>query len=200
MNKIINSPIVVAIFVVVSLFILKAQTKPKAATEIRGAYDEIIKIAEEAGNDREKSKAIRAFAQEMASQLREGFQAGFRLTDKDKKESNDAKFLRLKDQVVISEPELLSSQQKNIQNFIYRISNNLEIPIKQIRINCEYYRNNVLIDVENKYIHEVKVLAAGDNIAVKGVRFMHGNLNDEAAESMKFDRVKLIVTDFNFVD
>jgi hypothetical protein len=118
MNKIINSPIVVAIFVVVSLFILQAQTKPKIASEIRGVYEEIITIAEEASDDGEKSKAIQTFAEEIATQMREGFQAGFKSPEKEKKESREEKFLRLKELVVLSKPEIISSSQKNTQNFI----------------------------------------------------------------------------------
>ena len=200
MNKIINSPIVVAIFVVASLFILKAQTKLKIASEIRGAYEEIITIAEEASSDGEKSKAIQAFAEEIATQVREGFRAGFDSPKKDKKESREERFLRLKDQVVISEPEMTDSSQKNMQTFIYRISNNIDTPIKQVKINYEYYRGDALIDVDNKWISEVKALAQGDSIAIKGKRHLQGYQTDDELEAMKFDRVSLSVTDFDTIE
>lgn len=200
MNKIINSPIVVAIFVVVSLFILKAQTKPKIASEIRGAYDEIISIAEEASSDGEKSKAIQAFAEDIATQLREGFQAGFDSSTKDKKESREETFLRLKDQIALSKPEISSSSQKNMQTFIYRITNNIDVPIKQVKVNYEYYRGDSLIDVENKWISEVKALATGESVAVKGKRYLQGYENDDELDAMKYDRVLLSITDFDTIE
>lgn len=200
MNKIINSPIVVAIFVVVSLFILKAQTKPKIAAEIRGAYEEIITIAEEASTDGEKSKAIQAFAEEIATQIREGFQAGFDSPKKEKKESQEEKFLRMRNLIAISEPETTHSSQKNIQTFIYQITNNTDAPIKMIKVNYEYYRGDSLIDVENKWISDIKALADGESIAIKGTRYLQGYETDEELESMKFDRVSLKITGFEIIE
>ena len=199
MTKIINTPIFIALFVVASLFILKAQTKPKMASEIRGAYNELISIAEEAGTDGEKSKAIQAFAEEIATQIREGFKAGFDSPEKDKKESAEEKFLRLKSQIALSEPEITPSSQKNLQSFIYRITNHMDVPIKQIRVNYEYYRGDSLIDVENKWISEVKALAPEESIAIKGTRFLHGYQTDEELDAMKYDRVVLTVTGFETI-
>ena len=200
MNKIINSPIVVAIFVVASLFILKAQTKPKIASEIRDAYEEIISIAEEASSDGEKSKAIQAFAEDIATQLREGFQAGFDSSTKDKKESREEKFLRLKDQIALSNPEITSSSQKNMQTFIYRITNNIDVPIKQVKVNYEYYRGDSLIDVESTWINDVKAIAQGESFAVKGKRYLQGYQDDDELEAMKYDRVVITVTSFETVE
>jgi hypothetical protein len=199
MNKIINSPIVIAIFAVVSLFILRAQTKPKLASEIRGAYEELINIAEEAGSDGEKSKAIQAFAEEISTQLREGFQAGFKSPEQEKKESREEKYLRMKELVVLSVPTTVKSAQKNTQTFMYQIINNADIPIKQVKINYEYYRGDSLIDVENKWISEIKALAAGDSIAIKGQRYLRGYETDEELEALKYDRIVLSVTDFDTV-
>ena len=199
MNKIINSPIVIAIFAVVSLFILRAQTKPKLASEIRGAYEELINIAEEAGSDGEKSKAIQAFAEEISTQIREGFQAGFKSPEQEKKESREEKYLRMKELVVLSVPTTVKSAQKNTQTFMYQIINNADVPIKQVKINYEYYRGDSLIDVENKWISEIKALAAGDSIAIKGQRYLRGYETDEELEALKYDRIVLSVTDFDTV-
>lgn len=200
MNKIINSPIVVALFIVTALFLLKAQTKPTGAAEIRGAYEELISIAEEASSDGEKSKAIQAFVEEISTQMRVGFRAGFKSPEKEKKESREEKFLRMKARVVLSEPEITKLSQKNVQNFIYQITNTTDAPIKQVRINYEYYRGDSLIDVENKWVTEVKALAAGDRIAVKGQRYLRGYETDEELEALKFDTVQIKVTSFEIIE
>jgi hypothetical protein len=41
MNKIINSPIVITLIVILSLVVMKSQMKPHLGSEIRGAYEEL---------------------------------------------------------------------------------------------------------------------------------------------------------------
>jgi len=200
MNKIINSPIVVAIFVVASLFILKAQTKPKVANEIRSAYEELMAIAEEAGTDGEKTKAIQSFAEEIGTQLREGFQAGFKSPDKEKKESREAKFLRTRESLLLSEAKEIKSSSSNSQQFLFTITNNLDLPVKQLKVNCEFYNGGNLIDVKNEWISEIKALAPKESIAIKKSRNLPRNAEPTEAEANKFDQVKLTVTSFELIE
>lgn len=79
-NKI-NSPIVITIIAVASLFVLRMAMKPKLASEIRGVYEELNAIIEDSASDAEKSKAIQNFTQEIGTQIREGFAAGFKSND-----------------------------------------------------------------------------------------------------------------------
>ena len=79
-NKI-NSPIVITIIAVASLFVLRMTMKPKLASEIRGVYEELNAIIEDSASDAEKSKAIQNFTQEIGTQIREGFAAGFKSND-----------------------------------------------------------------------------------------------------------------------
>lgn len=200
MNKTVNSPIVVAIFVVVSLFILKAQTKPKLASEIRGAYEELMAIAEEAGTDGEKTKAIQTFAEEIATQLREGFQAGFKSPEKEKKESREEKFLRTRKSILLSEAKEVNSSSKSTQYFIFTITNNLEVPIRQLKVNCEFFNSGHLIDVKNEWISEIKALAPGENISIKKSRNLPRDLEEGEVGSHKFDQVQLTVTSFELIE
>ena len=83
MWKIVNSPIVIAVIVIVSLFAFRFSMKPKLATEIRGVYKEFNTILKDGASDAEKNKAIQKFAQEMATQIKAGFSAGFKSKEKD---------------------------------------------------------------------------------------------------------------------
>jgi len=81
----INSPIVITIIAIVSVFALKITTKPKLVTEVRGVFEELNTIIEDSASDAEKNKAVRKFAQEIATQIREGFSVGMKKTDSKEK-------------------------------------------------------------------------------------------------------------------
>lgn len=200
MTKIINSPLFIAIFIVLSLFILRAQTKPRIAFEMRRAYEEIIAIAEEASSDGEKSKAIQAFAQEISTQMREGFQAGFKSPEQEKKESREEKFLRTRKSILLSEAQEVNSSSKSSQHFLFTITNNLKIPIRQLKVNCEFFNSGKLIDVKNEWISEIKALAPGESISIKKSRNLPRDLEEGEVESHKFDQVKLTVTSFELIE
>jgi hypothetical protein len=199
--KIINSPIFIAAFVVLALFILKAQTKPALATEIRGVYKELSAIAEDASNDLEKQEVLRELSEQIATQIRSGLQAGFKSSDsKEKKESNEEKFLRLRNQVITSQMNLLESDQPARPVFTYKITNQTDQPIKRLKINYEFYLGETLIDVTNEWISEVKALAPGDSIHIKE---QHRFSNIPAAKDPSpaiFDRIVLTVTDFDLIE
>ena len=203
MNKIINSPIVIAILVVASLFILKAQTKPKVATEIRGAYEELMAIAEESVTEAEKTKTIQLFAEEIATQIREGFTLGFTSTnheEEEKKESREEKFLRLREHIMLTEPQTLHTPHNYRKIFTYAIINNTGFIIKGINVNYEYYRDNILIDLDNDWISEIKALAPGESILIRKERNLHGYKTDEEREAMKHDHIQLRITKFDIVE
>jgi hypothetical protein len=196
MNKIVNSPIFIAIFVIASLFLMKSQMKPTIATEIQAAYEEIIRIAEEGGSDVEKTKAIQGFAKEIATQLKSGFKMGFSSGDKDKKESNEEKFVRLRAQVLIEELKEVASDSENAQSFIFKVTNGSDTGIKQLRINYEYYKDGKLIDVSNGWVSEVKVLDSMDSVSLKESRRLPRKIGEEDIDKNLFDEVKVIVTSF----
>jgi hypothetical protein len=198
MNKIINSPIVITIIVIVAAFVLKNQTKPQLASEIRGAYDEIIAIAEEAGSDTEKTEAIREFSEQIATQLKAGFSSGFSSGGDD--ESREEKFLRTKKNVNISELREIQSEWNGRQTVLFKIENSSEFAITQLKVNLEFYRDGELIDVKNETLNEIKVLDAGESIAAKKDRNTPNSLSDEEKAAFAFDEVRASITSFNISD
>lgn len=197
MNKLINSPIVIAVIVIIAAFVLKAQTKPHLASEIRGAYDEIIRIAEEAGADAEKTEAIREFSEQIASQLKAGFSSGFSSGDT---ESREAKFLRARQDVSIAEVREIQSEWNGRQTVLFKIENSSEFALSQLKVNLEFYRDGELIDVKNETLHEIKVLDAGERVAAKKDRNTPNSLSDEEKAAFTFDEVRATITSFNIVD
>jgi len=58
MWRILNSPIVIAILIVIALFSYDQLKKNKAANEIRAVYEELISISEDAKDDLERKKLV----------------------------------------------------------------------------------------------------------------------------------------------
>jgi|SaaInlStandDraft_1057018.scaffolds.fasta_scaffold27198_3 hypothetical protein len=198
MNKIINSPIVITVIVIVAAVVLKTQTKPQIASEIRGAYDEIIAIAEEAGSDAEKTEAIREFSEQIATQLKAGFSSGFSSGGDD--ESREEKFLRIKKNVSITEAREIQSEWNGRQTVLFKVENSSEFALTQLKVNLEFYRDGELIDVKNETLHEIKVLDTGESFTAKKDRNTPNSLSDEEKAAFAFDEVRAFITSFNVVD
>lgn len=202
MKTFLNSPLFIAILVIAALFILRETQQPRIASEVEAVYDEIVEIVEDGGSDLEKTKALQTFAQEIAAQLKTGFSAGFSSdgTDKEKKESREAKFLRIREQLILSAPKEIAASRNTTQEFIYTIKNESDTPIRSLRINYEYFNNGQLIDVSNDWISEVKVLPAGESVAMKESRNLPRDTPEAEIEQNRFDSVKLSVTSFDPVE
>lgn len=196
--KVINSPIVITIIVIVSAFTLKSQMKPDFASEIRGAYDELISIAQDASGDAEKTKAIQDFAEQIASQLKTGFSSGF--SSKDDEESRDEKFLRIKKNVHVTGVKEIQSEWKGRQAIMFRLENKSEYAISQIKVNLEFYRNGELVDVKNEHIHDIEVLDSGESFTAKEERNTPNHLTEEEKAGFAFDQVTVAVTSFQIVE
>ena len=83
MWRILNSPIVITILIVIALFSYDQLKKNKAASEIRAVYEELISISEDAKDDLERKKLIEGFVKEAGKQIRDGF--GFFDNEEDKR-------------------------------------------------------------------------------------------------------------------
>ena len=171
--------------------------KPKLATEIRGAYKELNNILQEGTSDAEKNKAIQKFAQEIATQIKEGFSAGFKSNEKDNKENPDAIFLKAKKNIEIKNIKYIEPKWSGNENIIYSIKNNSNQNIGSIKLNFEYYKNGELIDCENKWISEIKILEPNQEIALSVSRKLPKKETEEEQEQYKSDEIKIIVTGFD---
>ena len=192
MWKAINSPIVIAMIAIAALFVLKATMKPKLASEIRGVYKELNAIIEDGASDAEKSKAIKDFAQEIATQLREGFSAGFKSTDSPIA-SEEKLYITTKQKIVISGIKAVKSDWPSREKIIFIVKNNSDQYISSLKINFEYYRENELIDRKNAWVSEIKLLEPNQEIALSQDR----SLPNEEPEKYKSDKVKIKLTSFD---
>lgn len=201
MQKLINSPIVIAALVIFAAFILQSQTKSHLGAEIRGAYEELIAIAEDASSDTEKTKAIQSFAEQIATQIREGFSAGFsKPTKEDAEESDEARFLRVKRAVEVTGVKETPSPYEGRQSVLFTVSNKSEFAIRSIKVNLDYYRGGELIDTKNEWLSEVEVLDCQESINVKEDRSISSKLSAEEQAAQTFDQVTVSVTSFRIVE
>ena len=190
----------ITIIVILSVFVMKSQMKPHLGSEIRGAYEELIAIAEDASSDAGKTKAIQDFAEQVSSQLKAGFSSGFSSSDKETEESNESKFLRTKNQIKLTGIKEIPSQYDSRQSVIFSIKNESEFPVKSVRVNIDYFREGELIDTKNEWLNEIEILGVGENVNLKKDRSISNKLSEEEKVAFTFDEVKVSVTSFKIVE
>ncbi|MGC6454905.1 MAG: hypothetical protein ACON39_03790 [Coraliomargaritaceae bacterium] len=200
MKNTINSPIVITVIVIISLFVLKSQMNSRLGSELRGVYEELIAIAEDASSDVEKTKAIQDFSEQISRQIKEGFSIGLSSNGNEKEESRDSKILRVKKEIKLLEIQELPSAYDNRQSFYCTIKNESEFPIKSLRINYDYFREGALIDTENDWLSEIAVLDVQESVNIKHTRNLPSKFTDEEKTAFTFDQVKASVTSFQIIE
>ncbi len=195
MWKYINSPIVIVVIAISALFIFAGTTKPRLATEIRAAYEELNKIIENGASDAEKTKAIQQFAKEVATQMHNGFSDGLK-SNAPQKENKDKIFVDTKQKLIISGIKKVKSEWQNGEKIIYSLKNNSDRSISNLRVNFEYYKNGELIDCTNDWVSEVKILSPNEKIALSKNR----QLPKDPNETLNSDKVKISITSFDIKD
>ena len=196
MWKALNSPIVVVIVAAVLLAVVMQMRKPRLAGELRGGYEELMHIAEDGASDARKTKAIQDFAQEIAKQMREGFSAGFKAATGEK-ENKDVAFLAVQEKLQIQGLKSVPSQWGNRQRHLGTLINNSDKPIGQIHLHVTYKREGELIDVENKWLNDIKILKPGQSFAFEIERSLPRELKGEELEAFTADSVDVMVSGFD---
>jgi len=192
-NKI-NSPIVITIIAVASLFVLNTTMKPKLASEVRSVYQELNTI-EDSASDAEKSKAIQNFVQEIGTQIREGFAAGFKSNDPQKENKNKT-YVATKDKINISGINFVKSGWTGREKFIFVVKNNSDKCVSSLKLNYEFYKKGELIDCKNEWLSQIKILEPNQEIAISEVR----SLPKEEADNYKSDQVEVKITSFDIIE
>ena len=199
MKNTINSPIFITILAIIALFILQNRSQNRVATELRSTYEELLSILEDGSSDFEKTKAIQTFANEIGTQLRTGFQSGFASDETKKEDSPEKIFLEQRPKISVSEPTLSPADKSNRQEILYSVTNTSDQPIKQLKVNIEYYREGKLVDLDNNWISEAKVLAPAETLALKDGRMLPRDLPEDQQEAAVADEVRIKVTSFDIV-
>ena len=164
-GKFVNSPIVVAIVVIASAFVLVNSAKPTGAQEIRGVYDELTKIMEES-SEGEKKLVVQNFITELGSQISEGFSAAFEGNKEEEKQKLRA-LLATKKPVQIVALKRIESQWPGRENYIFTIKNESERIVGNLKLNYKFQNGDVLVDAENKWINEIQALEPNEEVALK---------------------------------
>ena len=164
-REFVNSPIVVAIVVIASAFVLVNSAKPTGAQEIRGVYDELTKIMEES-SEGEKKLVVQNFITELGSQISEGFSAAFE-GNKEEEKQELRELLDTKKKVKIVNIKQIQSQWPGRENYIFTIKNESDRIIGNLKLNYRFQNGDVLVDAENKWINEIQALEPNEEVALK---------------------------------
>ena len=160
-----NSPIVVAIVLIASAFVLVKSANPKGAQEIRGVYDELTKIMEES-SEGEKKLVVQNFIAELGSQISEGFSAAFK-GNKEEEKRKLREFVDTRKKIRVIDIKRIKSQWPGRENYIFTIKNESERIIGNLKLNYRFQNDDVLVDAENKWINEIQALEPNEEVALK---------------------------------
>ena len=186
-GKFVNSPIVVAIVVIASAFVLVNSAKPTGAQEIRGVYDELTKIMEES-SEGEKKLVVQNFITELGSQISEGFSAAFE-GNKEEEKQKLRELLDTKKKLRIADIKRIKSQWPGRENYIFTIKNESERIVGNLKLNYRFQNGDVLVDAENKWINEIQALEPNEEVALKVDR----TLPKEASEKVSSNQLTVSV-------
>ena len=186
-GKFVNSPIVVAIVVIASAFVLVNSAKPTGAQEIRGVYDELTKIMEES-SEGEKKLVVQNFITELGSQISEGFSAAFEGSKEEEKQKL-RELLDTKKKLRIADVKRIQSQWPGRENYIFTIKNESERIVGNLKLNYRFQNGDVLVDAENKWINEIQALEPNEEVALKVDR----TLPKEASEKVSSNQLTVSV-------
>lgn len=196
MWKMINSPVVVVILASLLLIGVLNLQKPRMAMELRAVSEELDKIIQEGGSDSEKAKAIRDFANSIASNLKDGFSSGFGSNTNDIKEldQKELAFIKVKELLTITDVKQVDSGWDSQEKHIFTIQNNSDKYITSLHVSMEYYKDDVVVDCEEKWLSNIKILTPGEKIVIDETR----RLPKEEPATSKAKSNKLRVVPISF--
>jgi len=190
MWKLINSPIFITILIVVSLISYDNYRKSSSASEIRGVYNEILSISEDATGDLEKKKLITSFVKEAGKQIREGFGSFNGAEQKIKQAEENKYYFDIKKQIQVTKPKVVESKQysKVRKVVIYQVINNSSEYLSKVAHTIEFYYQGELLETKEEW-GNVK-LAPGET---KSYSYKVEN------ENLVFTNIKIVVGDITIM-
>jgi hypothetical protein len=193
MWKIINSPIVITVIAIVAIFSYGQFRKNIVSSEIRGVYEELVSIGEDAKDDLERKKLIESFVAEAAKQVSDGF-GSFSLGNEDeakKRAEKNKHYFQVKKQIKVSEPRVVENKQySNVQKTVlYKITNGSGEHLEKIAHTIELYNDNQLVLLKEEW-GQTK-LAPGES------RAFSYSVQDK---DLVFDTVVISMSDISIMD
>ena len=190
MWKIINSPIVIAIVIILSFITYDHFRKNSGASEMRGLYNELLSISEDATGDLEKKKIISSFVKEASKQMREGFSSFGNDEHKNKQAKENKHYFEVKKQIQITKPKVMETKRysKTQKVVIYQVKNNSSEYLSKVGHTIEFYYQGDLLELKEEWGH-IK-LAPGET---KSYAYKIEN------ENLVFTNIKLKVGDISIM-
>ncbi len=190
-----NQPIVVVIIAVTYFFILQsAMGKTSLQAEIRDAYKELQRIADDLSKTDEPGK-VKEVVSNFANQVMEGFKAGFRAGSKE----DLAAFREAKKNIIIRDTGRAPSSWKTREKFIAILDNRSKYPVSNIKVNLSCYsKDGKLIDSLNDWISEIKLLEPNESVSIAVDRSLgDSSLSDEELAIRKAHSFEMKVISFD---
>jgi hypothetical protein len=191
MWKILNSPLVITVILLLAFISYNNYAQNSAASEIRAAYGELLAIAEDAKNDLEKKELIKGLVVEAGEQIKEAFSFFDNEEDRQREAAENTMYFETKKLVEVTSPKIVEKKRfSDIEKVVmYKVANHSEKHLSKIAHTVEFYDEEELIYVKDEW-GNVK-LAPGESMAY--------SFNVDK-EELPFDTVRVTVYDISILD
>lgn len=191
MWKILNSPIVIAVILILAFFSYSQFTKNTTASTMRSAYDELLAITEDARDDLEKKELIKGFVVEAGDQIREAFSFFNSEEDREKEAEENRVYFETKNLVEVITPKIVEKKRfSEVEKYIiYQVTNKSVKHLSKIAHTVEFYQEAELVYVRDEW-GNVK-LAPGESMSY--------SFNVDK-EELPFDTVRVNVYEIAILD
>ena len=195
-----NRPIVVLIVGLMAWPFVSSWATARAARQNVGGVAGGIRDVIEELSDAERHGEFQRLASGIISQITDGFRAALSRPFGGSGDTVDPveQFRQLVRSVTISDIGKAASPFKGRESWIANVSNATQEPLRQIKIAASFYNSDgKLVDVINKWLHEIKVLEPGQEVGFRLDRTLGDSQADpKTYEPLVADRVDLQVVDF----
>lgn len=153
----------------------------------------LSKLSEKA-NDPNSYAVVQNIASGISGALKKGFLSG-----SDSQADQTLEFLDCKKNVKLLDVKMTNSSQKGLEKYLFRIVNNSDRCISQIKVNFTFYNDNgELLDATNKWISEIKVLEPGQEIVLSDNRWLRKSKDSEEYEG-RSSSIKVQIVSFEII-
>lgn len=190
MWKFINSPIIIVVIIIISIISYDHFRKNSSAGEIRGIYNELLSISEDATGDLEKKKVISSFVKEAGKQIQDGFSSFGGSEHSQKQAKKNKHYFEVRKQIVITKPKVMESKRYNKTQkvVIYQVKNNSSEYLSKVAHTVAFYYQGDLLDLKDDW-GQIK-LAPGET---KSYAYKIDN------DNLAFDNIKITVGDISIM-
>jgi hypothetical protein len=191
--RMLNSPLIVLI---IALALWPIASSIAVRWKLRTFSHEVRALAQETADEKEAG-TLKLLVSGWVSQVASGLSGGFSQMGEDRAKTL-ADFRRVRPSILVTEVKAVESSWPGREKVVGKITNNSDQAIETVKITTMFYdASGSLIDVDNKWLSDIKVIEPKTAVGFSVERSMgQGNEPPAQLEARKSKRMEIQVSDF----